>query len=78
VVAVAGGHAGSHNDETPAAAGNSRRSRLYRLSLFRPVTPEVAGSSPVAPALKDLLAVQLCTLVGRAAAGLRPKSPYWA
>jgi hypothetical protein len=27
------------------------RSRLYRLSMYRPLTPEVAGSSPVAPAL---------------------------
>jgi hypothetical protein len=33
----------------PALAVIPGHSRLYRLSLYRPVTPEVAGSSPVAP-----------------------------
>ena len=41
--------AGSHDDKKPAVAVILGRSRLYRLSSYRSVTPEVAGSSPVAP-----------------------------
>src|SRR6266550_2149495 len=33
----------------PALAVIPGHSRLHRLSAYRPVTPEVAGSSPVAP-----------------------------
>jgi hypothetical protein len=43
--------AGSLAQEMPAIAVIPGRSRLYRLSSYRPVTPEVAGSSPVAPVL---------------------------
>jgi hypothetical protein len=41
--------AGSSRDEMTAPAGNSGSEPAYRSSPYRPVTPEVAGSSPVAP-----------------------------
>src|SRR5205823_5221171 len=39
----------TRRSESPAVAGNPRLSRSARKRQDRPVTPEVAGSSPVAP-----------------------------
>ena len=41
--------AGSRGQETPALAGNSGWEPAVLVASYRPVTPEVAGSSPVAP-----------------------------
>jgi hypothetical protein len=41
--------------ESPAHGGSPRRSRSSRKRHDRPVTPEVAGSSPVAPVLMKCL-----------------------
>ncbi len=57
--------AGWPGEEMPAPAVIQGGSRLYRLSLYRPVTPEVAGSSPVAPAINILQISRFCCPAGR-------------